>query len=76
MTLTQQWRYLNLTRNSLYILFPAKDIMSYWQFISSFLYVRLKRACSLAGRALSNTYESSKYLKCQLVEISQKAPTD
>jgi len=27
--LTQQWRYVNLTRNSLYILFPAKHVMSY-----------------------------------------------
>jgi len=29
--LTQQWRYLNLTRNSLYILIPAEGIMSYKQ---------------------------------------------
>jgi len=28
MTVTQQWRYLNLTRNSFYILFPEKGIMS------------------------------------------------
>ena len=27
-TLTKQWRYLNFTRNSIYILFPAKGIMS------------------------------------------------
>jgi len=27
-TLTQQWQYLNLTRNSFYILFPAKCIVS------------------------------------------------
>jgi len=39
-----QWRYLNLTRNSFDILFPAKGIMSYRQIISSSLYVRLKRA--------------------------------
>jgi len=38
MTLTQQWQYLNLTRN---ILFPAKGIVSYRQIISSHLYVRL-----------------------------------
>ena len=42
MTLTQQWRYLNLTRNSFYILLPAKGIVSYRQIISSHLYVRLK----------------------------------
>jgi len=29
MTLTQQWLYLNLTRNSYYILFLAKCIVSY-----------------------------------------------
>jgi len=39
MTLTQQWRYLNLIRNSFYIKFPAKGVMSYWQIISSRLYV-------------------------------------
>jgi len=27
MTLTQQWRYLNFTRNSFYILFPEKGII-------------------------------------------------
>jgi len=26
MTLTQQWRYMKLTRNSFYFLFPAKGI--------------------------------------------------
>jgi len=34
MTLTQQWRYLNLTRttrNSFYILFPVEGIMGYRQ---------------------------------------------
>jgi len=41
MTLTQQWRDLNFTRNSPYILFPAKGIMSYWPIISRLLYVRL-----------------------------------
>jgi len=35
MTLTQQWRYLNLTRGNFYILFPAKGIVSYGQVISS-----------------------------------------
>ena len=33
MTLTQKWRNLNLTRNSFYILFPAKDIMNYRRII-------------------------------------------
>jgi len=54
MTLTQQWRYLNLTRNSFYILFPAKGIVSYRQIISNRLYVRLKGTGSHAGRALLN----------------------
>jgi len=27
MTLTQQWRYLNFTRNSFYILFPEQGII-------------------------------------------------
>ena len=38
--------------NSFYILFPAKGIVNYRQFISRRLYDRLKRTCSLAGRAL------------------------
>jgi len=41
--------YLNLTRNSVYILFLAKGMMSYRQIMSSRRYVRLKGACSLAG---------------------------
>jgi len=45
------------TRNSFYILFPAKGIVSYRQIISSCLYVRLKGTCSLVGQALSNTGE-------------------
>ena len=53
-TPTQQWRYLKLTRNSFYILFHAKGIVSYRQIISSRLYVRLRGTCSLAGRALVN----------------------
>ena len=36
--------YLNLTRNSFDILFPAKGIMSCRQIISSSLHVRFKRA--------------------------------
>jgi len=35
MTLTQQWRYLNFTRNSFYILFPEQDIV--WVQGKSFL---------------------------------------
>jgi len=54
MTRMQQWRYLNFTRNSFYILFPAKCIVSYKQIISSRLYVRLKETCSLAGGALKH----------------------
>jgi len=29
MTLSQQWLYMNLPRNSFYISFPAKGIVSY-----------------------------------------------
>ena len=57
MTLTQQWRYLNLTRNSFYIIFPAKYIANYNQIISSRLHVLLKETCSLAGGALLNIGE-------------------
>jgi len=55
-TLTQQWRYLNLTRNSFYILFPAKGIVSYRQIISSCLCICLKGTCSLANRTLLNRW--------------------
>jgi len=55
MTLTQQWRYMNLTRSSFYILSVAKGMASYAQINSSFLYVGLKGTCSLVGRALLNT---------------------
>jgi len=64
MTLTKQWRYLKLTRNIFYILFPAKGDISFRQIISSRLYVCLKGTCSLASRALLNTGEWTKYLKC------------
>jgi len=55
MTLTQQWRYLNLSRNSFYIYFPAKGIMGDREINYNILCVRLKGTCSLAGRALLNT---------------------
>jgi len=44
--LTQQWRYLNLSKNSFYILFPAKGIVSSGQIISS----RLKFVTNLFTR--------------------------
>jgi len=49
MTLTKQWWYLNFTRNTFYILFPAKTSLSYRQVISSCLYIRLKGTCSLSS---------------------------
>jgi len=61
MTLTQQWQYLNLTRNSFYILFLAKGIVSYRQIIFSRLYVHLKGTCSVASRAFLDT--SAGFLK-------------
>jgi len=45
MTLTQQRRYLNLTRNSSYIIFPAKGIVSYNKIISNRLSVHMKGTC-------------------------------
>jgi len=41
MTLTQQWWYMNLTRNSPRIFFPAKGIVSSREIICGLLYVRL-----------------------------------
>jgi len=37
MTLTGQWRYLNLTINSFYLLFLAKGIVRHKKIISSHL---------------------------------------
>ena len=48
MTLTKQQWYPHLTRNSFYILSPAKGIRSRRQIISGRLYVRLKGTYSLA----------------------------
>jgi len=56
MPLTKQWRYLNLTRNSFYILFLAKGIASYKKIISSRLYVCRKGTCSLGGRAFKHCW--------------------
>jgi len=49
MTLTQKRLYLKLTRNSFCIFFPANDIVSYREFISSPLHVRLKQLCPTRG---------------------------
>jgi len=57
MTLTQQWRYLNLTRSRFDILFLTNGITCYRQIISKRPYIRLKGTCSLAGRAFSNNNE-------------------
>jgi len=57
MALTQQWRYLKLTSNKFYTLFPAKDVVSYRQVISISLYVYFKGTCSLSRRALLITVE-------------------
>jgi len=68
MTLTQQWRHLNLARKSFYILFPAKGIVSSSQIIPSFLYVRLKEACSLAGRPFSTPLNKLSSLNLKITE--------
>jgi len=49
MTLTQKRLYLKLTRNSYGIFFPANDIVSYREFISSPLHVLLKQLCPTRG---------------------------
>ena len=49
MTLTQKRLYLKLTRNSFWIFFPANDIVSYREFISSPLHARLKQLCPTRG---------------------------
>jgi len=49
MTLMQEWLYLKHTRNSFYILFPAKGIASHSEIISNLLYVRLKGNLLLAS---------------------------
>jgi len=49
MTLTQKRLYLRPTRNSFCMFFPAKDIVSYREFICSPLYVRLKQLCPTRG---------------------------
>jgi len=48
MMLMQQWQYLNLVRNTFYILFLAKCIVSNMQIISSRLYVLFGETCLLA----------------------------
>ena len=60
MTLTQQWRHLNLTRNNCYILFLAKGVVKDKQISSVRLSVRLKGTFLLASRALLNTGEKIK----------------
>jgi len=42
MMLSQLWRYLDRARNSYYIVFPVKGIVSFRQIISSLFYVRFK----------------------------------
>ena len=59
-TLTQQWRYRDLTRYSFYMIFPAKG---YKHVISSRLYVCWKGTRSLAGRALSKPVKKLNNLK-------------
>jgi len=49
MTLTQKRLYLKLTRNSFCIFLSANDIVSYREFISGPLHVRLKQICPNRG---------------------------
>jgi len=49
MTLTQKRLHLKLTRNRFCIFFPANDIVSYREFITSPLHVRLKQLCPTRG---------------------------
>jgi len=52
MTLTQQWRYVNLTRNrqAVHILFPAQGTMSYRQINSKRLCLSIKRTCTTVNK--------------------------
>ena len=43
LTLTQQWQYLNFSRNSFYILSPASGVIGCRELISSRLYIRLRK---------------------------------
>jgi len=72
MALTQLWKYLNLTRNNFYILFPAKGIVSYRSVISSRFYVRRNRTCSLASQALYNTGNKLNNVNVNCLEILKK----
>ena len=72
LTLTQQWRYLNLARNSFCILFSAKGFVSYMQIVSNRLYVPSKGTCSLAGRVLWNTSESLNSANVNYLKIPKK----
>jgi len=45
MTVTEHWQYLNLNRNSFFILFPAKAVVGNMEIISNLLCVRLKETC-------------------------------
>ena len=72
MTLMQQWQYLNLTRNSFYILFPAKGIVSYRQIIYNCLNICLSKTCSLASRALWNTGNKLNNINVNYLKIPKK----
>ena len=50
MTLTQKRLYLKPTRNSFCIFFPANDIVSYREFISNPLHLRLEQLCPTHGQ--------------------------
>ena len=58
MTRMQQWRYLNFTRNSFYILFPAKCIVS--------------QARIPEGRRLSGTMPSQNFCSPQILLCPEK----
>jgi len=64
--------YLNLARNSFYILFPAKGIMSYRQIISSRFYVCLKGTCSLACRSLPTPVNKLNNVNVNCLKIPKK----
>jgi len=74
--LTQQWRYLNLSKNSFYILFPAKGFVSSGQIISSRLWVCYELVHSLAEHFWTpvNKLHTLKCLNINYMKIPKTYP--
>ena len=62
MMLSQLWQYPDRARNSYYIVFPAKGIVSFRQIISSLFYVRFKGTWTLADQAFTPVNKLNNFL--------------